>query len=318
MKKRQLIPQKQLRRKRILGKGATSHYHVVARFNAYMPHLEGSERAYFRGLLERASGFCGVAVRAFCVEPDQVQLLVGVGSPANRTDKELIERARIIYPKKAPGGVLSQEWIELALAEGGEVREAMRAYVGARMDSLSMFVKIVKQRFAVFYNRSHGRYGTIWADIYRSTLVENAPRPLATVAAYIDLRPVRLHLVNDPKDYPFSSLGETWKASGSLKGHPMFEAYLKGEKLHRAEMEETYRGHTLIGAPKEKVGKKMPTEDGEEAEEVLTLPKSGIIGSAAFVEDWIRENKEKYFPKRNRRPKKLTGEDRDDGVHSLR
>ncbi|MCC5840938.1 MAG: hypothetical protein JJT96_12535 [Opitutales bacterium] len=302
-----------------MGKGPISHYHVVTQLNASVPELDGADIACFRALLDRVSGFCGVAVRAFCVEPDQVQMLVAVGSGGDLTDRDLIERARKIYPKRAQRGVISQEWVEAALAEGGEVREAMRAHIGGRMASLSMFMKILKQRFALFYNRTHGRYGTIWAEIYRSTLVENAPRPLATVAAYIDLRPVRVRLVDDPVDYPFSSLGETWNASGSLEGHPVFEVYLKSERLHRAEMEETYRHHTLIGAPGEAATKKKAAvQEGLQEGEILTLPKSGIIGSPAFVEEWIREHKEMYFPKHTKRPKKIPGEDRDDGVHSLR
>jgi REP element-mobilizing transposase RayT len=318
-KLRLLIPRKQKKRRRILGKGPISHYHVVTQFNASMPDLEKPEMAYFRGLLERVSGFCGVAVRAFCLEPDQIQLLVAVSSGGDLADREIIERARMIYPKRAPQGVISQEWVEAALAEGGEVREAMRAHIAGRMASLSMFMKILKQRFALLYNRSHERYGTIWAELYRSTLVENAPRPLATVAAYIDLRPVRTHLVDNPVDYPFSSLGETWKQSGSLEGHPVFDVYLKSERLHRTEMEETYRYHTLIGAPKEIVAKKRAAaREGEEEANTLTLPRSGIIGSPAFVENWIREHKSLYFPKHTKRPKKIPGEDRDDGVHSLR
>ena len=43
---------------------------------------------------------------------------------------------------------------------------------------------------------------------FRSVLVEGAGPALATIAAYIDLNPVRASMVSDPKDYRWSSYGE--------------------------------------------------------------------------------------------------------------
>ena len=79
----------------------------------------------------------------------------------------------------------------------------------ARMGDVSEFMKSVKQRFSVWYNRSHGRYGPLWADRFTSVIVEgNGHYGLQMMAAYIDLNPVRAGLVEDPKDYRWCGYGE--------------------------------------------------------------------------------------------------------------
>ena len=61
----------------------------------------------------------------------------------------------------------------------------------ARMFSLSEFVKRLKFRFTRWYNRKNGRKGVLWESRYTSIIVEEEERALRTMAAYIDLNPVR-------------------------------------------------------------------------------------------------------------------------------
>lgn len=51
--------------------------------------------------------------------------------------------------------------MEKQLAEGGEEAEAIRRKLLARMGDVSQYMKALKQRFSVWYNRSHQRYGTL-------------------------------------------------------------------------------------------------------------------------------------------------------------
>jgi hypothetical protein len=70
-------------------------------------------------------------------------------------------------------------------------------------------MKTVKQRFSIWYNRNHGnRRGTLWMDRFKSVLVEGKGNPLQTMAAYIDLNPVRAGLIEDPKNYRFCGYAE--------------------------------------------------------------------------------------------------------------
>jgi len=78
-----------------------------------------------------------------------------------------------------------------------DIRERMLA----RMGDVSEFMKEFKQRFSKWYNIRHQRFGTLWAERFRSVLVEDQPGVLETVSAYIDLNAVRAGLVEDPKDY---------------------------------------------------------------------------------------------------------------------
>jgi hypothetical protein len=76
------------------------------------------------------------------------------------------------------------------------------------MHDVSAFMKTFKQRFSVWYNRTHNRYGTLWAERFKSVLVEDDSYSLANIAAYIDLNPVRAGLVTDPNDYRFCGYAE--------------------------------------------------------------------------------------------------------------
>ena len=69
-------------------------------------------------------------------------------------------------------------------------------------------MKALKQRFSVWYNREHQRVGTLWEERYKSVLVEGAGEVLATMAAYIDLNPVRAGIVCDPKEYRWCGYAE--------------------------------------------------------------------------------------------------------------
>ena len=72
-----------------------------------------------------------------------------------------------------------------------------------------------KGRFAQWYNRRHGRYGVLWADRFKSVLLEGG-EAVAAVAAYIELNPVRAGLCADPKDYRYCSYAEALAKGSSL------------------------------------------------------------------------------------------------------
>jgi len=69
-----------------------------------------------------------------------------------------------------------------------------------RFCSLKRFMKELKERFSRWFNKRHGRRGTLWQERYRSILVEDG-EALRTISAYLDLNPVRAGLVDDPKDH---------------------------------------------------------------------------------------------------------------------
>jgi hypothetical protein len=78
-------------------------------------------------------------------------------------------------------------------------------------------MKLYKMRFTRWYNVVHGRFGTLWAERFRSLVVEDNPRAIQALAAYIDLNPVRAGLCDDPKDYRFCSYAEAIAVDGMAR-----------------------------------------------------------------------------------------------------
>ena len=75
-----------------------------------------------------------------------------------------------------------------------------------RIFDLSKFVKEMKFKFSVWFNKQHGRRGTLWEERFRSVLLENG-EAVRFCAAYIDLNPVRAGLCENPEDYRWCSYG---------------------------------------------------------------------------------------------------------------
>ena len=197
-------------------------YHCVTRTVNGEFLFDEKAREVLRKQLWQAASFSGVQVLTYCILSNHFHLLVRVPAKAPLSDAELIRRYRLLYPKATPftgqhgGGVLAakpDETVENILTSGGPDAEKLRASLHKRMGDVSEFMKTVKQRFSVWFNRTHKRYGTLWSERFKSVLVEACPRALATVAAYIDLNPVRAKLVEDPKDYRFCGYAEALSGS---------------------------------------------------------------------------------------------------------
>jgi len=84
------------------------------------------------------------------------------------------------------------------------------------MYDLSEFVKDLKQRFAVWYNKEHERTGTLFEARFKSVLVEDG-RARRMMAAYIDLNPVRAGIVEDPVDYPWCGYANAVGGNAELR-----------------------------------------------------------------------------------------------------
>ncbi|PUE24727.1 transposase [Limnohabitans sp. JirII-29] len=70
--------------------------------------------------------------------------------------------------------------------------------------ALPKMMQAVGRSYVQVFNKVHGRTGTLWEGRYRSTLIQT-DRYLLACMAYIDLNPVRAHMVAQPEDYVWSS-----------------------------------------------------------------------------------------------------------------
>jgi hypothetical protein len=111
----------------------------------------------------------------------------------------------------------------------------------ARMYDVSQFMKTFKQRFSIYYNSNNNRRGagTLWHDRFTSVLVEESEDAQVTVAAYIDLNPVRAKIVKDPKDYRWSGYAEAvGKGGQSVEG---ISKLFVGKDLNKRDVLAEYR-----------------------------------------------------------------------------
>jgi putative transposase len=68
----------------------------------------------------------------------------------------------------------------------------------------SVLMRRLGQHYVQYFNRRHGRSGTLWEGRFRSCLVDSE-RYLLLCQRYIELNPVRARMVETPDAYPWSS-----------------------------------------------------------------------------------------------------------------
>jgi putative transposase len=152
--------------------------------------------------------YCGVQVVTYAIMSNHFHVLLRVPKLENPSDQELLRRYGVLYPKPTRYQTAKLEVIKDQLRKGGKDADAWRTKQLALMGDVSPFMKLLKQRFSVWFNRSHQRYGTLWSERFKSVLVEAKSGVMRTMAAYIDLNAVRSGDVSDPKDYRFCGYGE--------------------------------------------------------------------------------------------------------------
>jgi putative transposase len=190
-----------------------------------------------------------------------------------------------------------------------------------RMNDISIFIKELKGRFAQWFNRRHDRYGTLWAERFKSVLLEGG-QAVAAIAAYIDLNPVRAGLCEDPKDYRYCGYAEAL-AKGSADSYEGIRIILDlPQTVTREELSAEYRKHLFLkgaaatqnNAPAFELAKAQKVVEQEQGE--LSLPErlrckiryfsdGVILGSRGFVESHCQRLKEKLGYKRKTGPTAL-------------
>lgn len=115
----------------------------------------------------------------------------------------------------------------------------------AQMIDISAFIGRLQQRFTTWYNRTHNRYGGMWADRFKNTILEGSFEALWSGVKYVELNPVRAGMVADPADYRFCSWGR-YLGSGR---HPFAKAFVE----HMRAVAERHAGASLAGLSDESI-----------------------------------------------------------------
>ena len=176
-------------------------YHCMTRVVAGERLLDAQAKEVLRRQLWLTAEYCGVEVLTYAILDNHFHILLLVPQKGPVSDAELVRRYRLLHPRPTRWQAGRLEVIEAALAGGTAEGEAWRRRQLGQQCEVSVFMKLLKQRFAIWYNKRHGRYGTLFAERFKSVLVEPVGHALRTVAFYLDLNPIRAGLVGDPKDY---------------------------------------------------------------------------------------------------------------------
>jgi REP element-mobilizing transposase RayT len=177
---------------------------VVDRRLAFGPE----EKEKFRTFMRMHENFSGCRVLGYCLMCNHVHLLLEVPPLAagGLSDEELLRRMKFVHNEVVVAEV-GKRLAELRKSGRDEAARELHAAITYRMHDLGWFMKELLQRFSRWFNQSHERSGTLWESRFKSVLVEDGVAA-QTMAAYIDLNPVRAGMVKDPADYRWSSYGE--------------------------------------------------------------------------------------------------------------
>ena len=105
-----------------------------------------------------------------------------VPEPGPVSDAELMRRYRILYPRPRRHSTAPVSVLEELLKAGGPAAEQLRQKLTKLMGDLSVFMKILKQRFSTRFNKSRKRYGPVWAERFTSMVVLGDLFAVKTVA----------------------------------------------------------------------------------------------------------------------------------------
>ena len=226
-------------------------YHCISRVVDRRFVFAERECEAFRMFMRMYENFSGCRVLSYCLMSNHFHLLLEVPPMAEGglTDQALLQRLSALYSEAFVAGVAGElaEARKSAVQEDGEACVAeIHARFTYRMHDLSQFMKGLLIRFTRWFNRTHSRSGTLWEERFKSVIVESGVAA-RTMAAYIDLNPVRTGMVKDPADYRWSSYGEAVgggkKGNGKKAREGLVRAYLcdQGVRFEAGKWQEISR-----------------------------------------------------------------------------
>ncbi len=301
-----------MRRPRLKNEGE-SYYHLYTR-TAFQQCIFGDvEKRVLVSMMRKLALFCGLDILTYCIMDNHFHILVHVPKSGEISTEELLKRYEHLYGKD-DAKELKARWEDMSKNEAtAHQAELEMAALRRRMGDISPFMQALKHRFSIWFRHHHPehyRSGTIWDSRFGSTLIEGSDNALSTVAAYIDLNPVRAGIVDDPAEYAWSGYGSAMVGNKeSRKGlaliyHPYEDVK---EVYFTKRIAENYRQLLYIeGAdtiPQEEIEKTV-TSGGE-----LPLPtllrcyiryftRSMALGSEDFIEDIFRDHRNLFGLKR--------------------
>ena len=251
-------------------------YHCITRVVDRQYHFGPDEKEWLRALMRMQENFSGCRVLAYCLMSNHIHILLEVPPmpESGISDDVLLTRLRAIYDEVTVDEVAKRlkDLREQGLEE--QARRLHETYT-YRMHNLSEFMKSFLQRSTQKFNRAKERTGTLWESRFKSVIVEDG-FAAKTMAAYIDLNPVRAGIVQDPAEYRWSSYGEAIGGGAKGTGKKARAGLVRAILAHKGygadakywdEVATSYRMLLLEGAKEKR--EEVVAPDGTRAERVL-------------------------------------------------
>ncbi len=316
-------------------------YHCISRVVNRDFVFGDLEKEKFKELMRHHERLCQVQVMTYCLMSNHFHVLVRVPQrPAVMpSDADLIAHLQRCGVHPMTLGGVKYALAHLSEIGATEALEEVRQRWFSRMWDVSYFMKGLKQEFTQWFNRVHQRTGTLWESRFKSVLVEGSAEALQTMAAYIDLNPVRAGLVEDPKDYRWCGFAEA-VAGGELAARgivAMVEDRREREKERAGAdggeesdwlTEGIYRYRQLVfcgaesrgigedgrpmrrGVPRERIREVLEKKGKLSAAEMLRCRvryfcDGAVLGSAGFVNEVFARERWRFGAKRKDGARKL-------------
>jgi putative transposase len=326
-------------------------YHCISRVVDRRFVLGAEEKEKFRTLMRMQEKFTGCRVVSYCLMDNHFHMLLEVPPMADGglSDQELLRRLSALYGEAIVAGVAAELAEARQQVKNGRGEEAV--LVGRiherftyRMQNLGEFMKGLLQRYTQWHNRTHSRTGRLWEDRFKSVIVEDGVAA-KTMAAYIDLNPVRAGIVKDPAEYRWSSYGEAIGGGAKGNGKKARAGLVRAIRAHKGceaddslwanDVSREYRKLLMAGAVEKtetrinrsgaaetRIKRKgMSAAEAErETERASELSRGrmlrcrvryftdgAVIGSRAFVNEAFANARERFGPKRKDGARKLKG-----------
>ncbi|MBX3734960.1 MAG: transposase [Verrucomicrobiae bacterium] len=295
--------------------GRVGVYHCISRVVGGQRLLDDLCKEKLAEILLKLARFCGIEIITYCMMGNHFHLLLRVPAAREIPDAELLQRLEGFYGKRGILTVLAREGLETRGAVDPDIRQSLLE----RMGDVSAFMKEFKQRFSRWYNRQTGRFGTLWAERFKSVLIEDNPGTVRMVAAYIDLNPVRAGIVQDPKDYRFCGY------AAALTGNRVLRKGLMSclKPLAWGEAAAEYRQSLFVTAGSPGRSDKVALDRETILEELrrggaLSVPQvlrlrvrhltdGVVLGSKAFVNEVFVHHRERFGAKRKDGARRIRG-----------
>lgn len=271
----------------------SADYHCTSRTVNGEWLFDDVAKEVFRRQIWKVADYCGVQILTYTIMANHFHIVLRVPQTSPVSDAELLRRYHVLYPRPTRYQTGRLEVIAAQLATNGPDAVAWRKRQLRLMGDVSQYMKLLKQRFSIWFNQVHDRFGTLWCERFKSILI--GPGALETMITYVDLNCVRAGIVRDPKEYRFCGYAEA--VAGNTAARLGFQQVIEGRDWTEVQAAYRERLFGVGGNPREDAANISP----EEVQRVIAaggrLPLAvvlrrrvrhftdgAVLGTRAFVE----------------------------------